>query len=76
MNLKETEYVKGTNELQLHCPICNFEYTHLKEVKTNLNKENRLEVILSFECEEQHVFEHRIHNHKGYTLITNGKEKF
>lgn len=74
MILKKTDYVNDSNELHLHCPICDFEYTHLMDVQTFKDTEDRLAVTLYFECEEGHKFEHHIHNHKGYTLITDGNE--
>lgn len=75
MILKETDYVKGTNELHLHCPKCDFEYTHLVNVETFKDSEGRLAVSLFFECEEGHSFQHCIRNHKGYTLVSNGIDK-
>ena len=72
MNLKKTEFVKGTDDLHLHCPICNFEYIHLTNVETTegTDTEKRLAVTLAFDCENGHEFEHHFYNHKGYTLVT------
>jgi len=77
MNLKKTDYVKDTDELHLHCPICNFEYTHLQKVHVSEggDDEKRLAVTLELSCEKGHQFQHYIHNHKGYTLITNEEVK-
>jgi hypothetical protein len=61
------------NEMILACPVCGFEYTHLlkvSEYRSDKNSEERLGVALSFECENGHVFEYMLDNHKGYTVST------
>lgn len=68
MNFKRTDY-SGDDERQLHCPICDFEYTHLENVVTEKDKEGRLATTLYFSCESGHKFSYYIHNHKGYTMV-------
>lgn len=64
MNFKVTEY--DSENPMLHCPVCDFEYTHLKNVSTGTS-EGRPDVDLTFECEGGHRFTYSIRNHKGYT---------
>jgi hypothetical protein len=57
----------------LKCPVCSFEYTHLKEVQKT-NHDGRSGVTLEFMCEEGHSFFFNLYNHKGYTICDKGNE--
>ena len=70
MNFKKTDWCNG-NETILHCPVCNTEHTHLIDVVAGEDpKEGRMNVTLTFRCEEGHQFEYNLNNHKGYTVST------
>ena len=76
------EFIKNSwtsgDEKILICPICQIEYTHLTEVAeyhSDKKSEERLGVILSFECENGHAFNYKLHNHKGYTVSSYTVEK-
>ncbi|OQP43437.1 hypothetical protein A4H97_33945 [Niastella yeongjuensis] len=71
MNFRKTQWC-DENQTILHCPVCQFEYVHLMKI-TPVQSEDRLGVVLEFECEEGHQFSSLLHNHKGYMVseITN-----
>ena len=69
MDLRKSTYVKNSNDLHLHCPVCGYEYTHLVKIDTVKDNEERLHATLHFTCENGCKFTHEVENRKGYTLI-------
>ena len=68
MDLRTTSY--ETQNPTLHCPVCQFEYTHLENVGEYADREGRKAVTLSFGCENGHKFSMNFQNQKGYTIVT------
>lgn len=57
--------------MTMHCPACDFEYTHLEGIGTdNDSNDGRLCCRLNFSCENGHEFTVRVHQHKGQTTFT------
>ena len=54
---------------QLLCPICDNFYTHLEEIESYREKDNRLCVKLHFSCEAGHKFSLDFHQLEGCTYI-------
>lgn len=75
MILKKTGMTPLSNETQLHCPLCEFEYTHLIHVETSSGLEGRLNTTLTFVCESGHEFKHDFSNHEGHTIVRTEFEK-
>jgi hypothetical protein len=65
MDFKKTQYCSN-NETILHCPVCGFDYVHL--VSTETRQDERLSIVLNFECESGHKFSSYLNNHKGYMM--------
>ncbi len=59
----------------LHCPVCQFEYTHLENVREYSGQDERKNVTLSFSCENGHKFSMNFHNQKGYTTVREEEDK-
>tara|TARA_R110002153_G_scaffold27728_1_gene85784 strand:+ start:120 stop:395 length:276 start_codon:yes stop_codon:yes gene_type:complete len=54
----------------MHCPICDFDYTHLESVEMDFeSKDSRLCARLNFSCENEHNFTVRVQQHKGQTFF-------
>ena len=68
--MENTKEYTGKEQI-LHCPFCTGEYTHLVNVETYnaVAGEDRLSVILTFECEDGHRFKIDFHQHEGQTII-------
>ena len=70
MNFIKTTYCTE-GETILLCPVCNMEYTHLAGVVQGSDqREGRMNVSLTFTCEDGHQFEYCLNNQKGYTVST------
>jgi len=72
--LKDTYDFKVCDKLfglmALHCPICDFHYTHLESVEMDFDsKDSRLCARLNFSCENEHNFTVRAQQHKGQTFF-------
>lgn len=68
MNLKHQ-----SNEAHMLCPNCNFEYTHLIKI-TPTKIDERLAVVLEFQCENDCMFSYTVYNHEGYTFVSLNKQ--
>ena len=71
MKLKYSSFTRGPGELQLQCPVCKLEFTHLKEARTT-TVDDQLAIRLHFRCEKGHDFSHLIYNHDRVTMVTSG----
>lgn len=57
------------DEIQLLCPMCKTQYTHLDKIEKYREKDGRLCVKLHFYCEEGHPFTIDFHQHEGITYL-------
>lgn len=55
------------------CPLCNTDYTHLEGYAPYYKKDGSLCLHLIFSCETGHTFNMYLHQHRGYTCVTEDK---
>lgn len=58
-------YYEPENHYEMQCKICGFNFLHIREVVKNIDDENRISTIISFECEEGCKYKQTMHNRKG-----------
>ena len=80
MTNDEMQNVKITSDsydAQLLCPECGSEFTHLinVEVYNSRSDEARMSVVLTFRCEDGHIFKLDIHQHEGTTYLRNADKQ-
>jgi uncharacterized protein involved in propanediol utilization len=61
-------FVQG-DQPNVVCPVCGFDYTHLKEIRTKQDAWQYTQLVMVFECEESHRFEVTIRQHKGVNHV-------
>jgi len=57
-------YVEGYHPNAV-CPVCAFNYTHMKEIRTKPDAWQYMQSVIVFKCEESHRFELVIEQHRG-----------
>lgn len=61
----QPEYYEPADQYEMKCKICGFNFLHIREVVKNIDDENRISTIISFECEEGCKYKQTMRNRKG-----------
>ena len=59
----------GDEEIHMLCAVCRDAHTHYEAAEEYFDSEDRLAVRLTFRCEQGHLYELNVRNHKGFSML-------